>query len=197
MQNDSYAEARSLLSSDPQRAIQLLAGSNVSSEPEALFIRGVAFFRLGDFSSAESSFRGAIAMDAMRADAFYYLGLTRERRGNNAEALKAYRVAVSLDPSLSKAREKLAQLGAPAEPAISTPRPMQRRPLESELTLPDEDTEFEDYERRRRRKAVIDTRAGYHGQFKGMPVLAQAFTVVFFICLFGFFAFVFYNLVTR
>ena len=78
MQDDAYSEARSLLSSNPRKTIQLLSGTGSSSDPEALFLRGVAFFRLGDFASAEGSFRGAIALDATRADAFYYLGLALE-----------------------------------------------------------------------------------------------------------------------
>jgi tetratricopeptide (TPR) repeat protein len=198
MQNDRYAEARSLLSSNPQRAIQLLAGSTFSSDPEALFLRGVAFFRLGEFPSAENSFRGAIALDATRADAFYYLGLALERRGVTADAVKAYRAALALDPSLTKAREKLVLLGAPVEAAPpAAPSKEQRRPMDSELMLPDEDTEFADYERRKRRKAEIDARAEFEGQLKGMPAWAKVVTVVFFLFLLGFFGFVFYNLFTE
>ena len=195
-------EARSLLSSNPQQAIQLLTGTNFSSDPEALFLRGVAFFRLGEFPAAEGSFRGAIAVDPTRADAFYYLGLALERRGQAADAVKAYRAALALAPHLTQAREKLGLLhaspvpAAPVRTAAPASSPTQRRPVDSELTLP-YDAEFADYERRKRRKAAIDARAEFDGQLIGMPAWAKILTVVFFAFLLGFFAFVYYNLFTR
>jgi tetratricopeptide (TPR) repeat protein len=203
MQDGRYQEARSLLSSNPQRAIDLLAGRDFTRDPEALFLRGIAYFRLKDYPSAESSFRGAIAVDAMRADAFYYLGLALERRGVNADAVKAYRAALALDPHLTQAREKLGVLDASAMPAApvraaaAAPSPVQRRPVDSELMLPDEEAEFADYERRKRRKAAIDARAEFEGQIIGLPAWAKILTVVFFAFLLGFFAFVYLNLFTR
>jgi tetratricopeptide (TPR) repeat protein len=203
MQDGPIHEARSLLSSNPQKAIELLARSDLTRDPEALFLRGVAHFRLRDHSSAESSFREAIAMDGTRADAFYYLGLALERRGANADAVKAYRVAHALDPHLTKAREKLGMLdaslvpAAPVRTAAPAPSPVQRRPGDSELTLPNAEAEFADYERRKRRKAAIDARAEFDGQIIGMPAWARILTVVFFALLLGFFAFVYYNLFTR
>jgi tetratricopeptide (TPR) repeat protein len=202
MQTHNYAEARSLLSSNPQQTIQLLTGNNFRFDPEALFLRGVAFFRLGEFEAAESSLRGAIAVDATRADAFYYLGLALERRGHNADAVKAYRTALALDPRLTQARQKLGLLdaspmpAAPVRAATPAPPPVQRRPIDSELTLPN-DAEFADYERRKRRKAAIDARAEFEGQLIGTPAWAKVLTIVFFALLLGWFAFVYFNLFTR
>jgi tetratricopeptide (TPR) repeat protein len=200
MQAQNYAEARSLLSSNPQQTIQLLSGNDFRADPEALFLRGVAFFRLAEFEAAEGSFRGSIAVDATRADAFYYLGLALERRGQNADAVKAYRTALALDPRLTQAQQKLGLLdvmpAAPVRAAAPAPPPVQRRPIDSELTLPD-DAEFADYERRRRRKAAIDARAEFEGALIGMPGWAKILTVVFFAFLLGWFAFVYVNLFTR
>jgi tetratricopeptide (TPR) repeat protein len=203
MQDVLNHEVRSLLSSNPQQAIELLAGRDITGDPEALFLRGVAYFRLKDYRSAESSFRGAIAADGMRADAFYYLGLALERRGVTADAVKAYRAALALDPHLTQAREKLGMLdaspvpAAPVRAAAPAQLPVQRRPVDSELTLADDEAEFADYERRKRRKAAIDARAEFEGQLTGMPAWAKILTVVFFALLLGVFAFVYFNLFTR
>jgi hypothetical protein len=61
--------------------------------------------------------------------------------------------------------------------------------MDSELTLPDEEEQFADYERRKRRKAIIDTRAEFEGQLKGMPAWAKVLTAVFFVFLLGFMGF--------
>ena len=198
--NTVYADARSLLSSNPRNTIELLAGSDFDHVPEAQFLRGVAHFRLHEYASAENSFRGVLALDATRADAFYYLGLALERQGDNAAAAKAYRAALALDPSLTKAHVKLRTFddrvpSAPAPPSASVLG--QRRPVDSELMLPDEDAEFADYERRKRRKAAIDARAEFDGRIIGTPAWAKVVTVLFFTGLLGWFVFVYFNLFTR
>src|SRR5262245_49249390 len=201
MHEGAVREARSLLSSNPQKAIELLAGRESTGDAEALFLRGVAHFKLKDYPSAESSFRSALAVDAMRADAFYYLGLALERRGVNADAERAYRAALALDPHLIQAREKLGLPDAgpvPAAPGRAPERsPLQRRPIDSELMLPDEEAEFADYERRKRRKAAIDARAEFDGHIIGLPGWAKILTALFFTLLLSFFAFVYFNLFTR
>ena len=39
-----YVQARSLLSSNPRKAVELLAGSDLNDDPEAQFLSGVAQF---------------------------------------------------------------------------------------------------------------------------------------------------------
>lgn len=197
MHPDRLRDARDQLNRDPRDTIRILTDRNAGqpgADPEASYLLGVAFFRLNDFGSAEGQFRNSIALDPSKAEVFYYLGLTHERRGNPAEGVKAYQVAAALNPNFEQAQEKLRQLGASTRPANPPARP---RPIESELTLPSEDEEFADYERRRRRKAVIDASAEYHAQMAGLPAAWKVALVIGALVIVGFFGFAIYQGMTE
>ena len=76
----------------PRKAIMLLRRfpGLLGRDPEAAYVLGVAHFRLREYEPAERAFRHAIRLDPTRARAFYYLGLTMERRARETEALNAY-----------------------------------------------------------------------------------------------------------
>ena len=61
---------------------------------------------------------------------------------------------------------------APNNPPAHPP-PARNRPPTSELTLPETEEDFRDYERRRNRKAKIDARADYRAQLSGLPLWAK------------------------
>jgi tetratricopeptide (TPR) repeat protein len=149
------------------------AHGRVQGDPDAWYLLGVTQFRLGDFKAAESAFRTSLSLDGRRASAVYYIGLSLERQGRTDEALTAYRHALSIDPNLAKARDKVRTLSGGRDTtheaphaAVPTVRPAAR---DSELILPETDAEFEEYERRIRRKSRIDTQADYDAQISGLP----------------------------
>lgn len=165
MDADRRREAEDLLASGRiHEALSILNKSieqERAADPEILYLLGVAHFRLGDFSIAESDLRKAISLDPSRADAFYYLGLAAERQKHNGNALKAYQTALALNPTLEKAREKVDRLRGVSTEATSNAVGLKTgaKQPESELVLPTTDAEFVEYERRRRKKEEIDQRA--------------------------------------
>jgi tetratricopeptide (TPR) repeat protein len=168
-------EARRALEEDPRRAISILRRYRVqlTGSPRASYLLGVAHFRLREFQPAERAFRYAVRLDPTMSRAHYYLGLTMERQGRGDEAIMAYQTSLDLDPRFTKAREKLQQMGV----AAKAPRG-ERRPIRSELDLPADDDEFDDYTRRIQRKRMIDQRAQYAAQVNTLPWYAWAIMAV-------------------
>jgi tetratricopeptide (TPR) repeat protein len=165
-------EVRELLRRDPQRALLLARRARGDGDPDVPYLVGVARFRLGEFSAAEKAFHQAISMNAANADAFYYWGLSADRQGRPGDAIKAYRKTVTLNPNHKLARDKLRLLGQPVEPDDRNAERHDRRPSlskDSSLVLPDTEQDFIDYERRTRRKAIIDARAQNTAQIAGLP----------------------------
>lgn len=68
--------------------------------------RGLAEFRLGDYSAAEADFATGASL-AADGPAVYWLGRCREARGNINGAIEAYRHALLLQPELQEAKEHL------------------------------------------------------------------------------------------
>jgi protein O-mannosyl-transferase len=68
--------------------------------------RGLAEFRLGDYAVAEADFAKGASL-APDGAAVYWVGRSREARGNIAGAIEAYRHALALRPELREAKEHL------------------------------------------------------------------------------------------
>ena len=68
--------------------------------------RGLAEFRLGDYAAAEADFATGASL-APDGAAVYWLGRSREARGNINGAIEAYRSALVLQPELQEAKEHL------------------------------------------------------------------------------------------
>jgi tetratricopeptide (TPR) repeat protein len=172
-----------LAAKDPRGALAVLSGgSDVTKTAEVHYLTSVARFQLGEFGLAETDARRAMSQDPGHAKAAYYLGLSLERQGRVGEAVRAYRAAASLDPTLEQARTKLQQFGVQQEVAPPAP-PSPTRARETELELPDTDAEFDDYRRRVKRKAIIDARADYNAQMAGLPPWAWVLILLMVIFL--------------
>jgi tetratricopeptide (TPR) repeat protein len=154
MSTDPLGEAATLLDKGLVTEALAILKNESAEDRQVLYLLGIAHFRLKDYARAEDSLRRAILRDASRADCFYYLGLCAERQGRHDEARKNYQTALALNPNLKQAREKVEQLSG-----IETAQSPARKAPESELFLPRDDAEFDNYEQRRRRKDKIDALA--------------------------------------
>ena len=68
--------------------------------------RGLAEFRLGDYAAAQSDFATGASL-APDGAALYWLGRSREARGDIGGAIEAYRKALVLNPELADAKQRL------------------------------------------------------------------------------------------
>ena len=97
IEQNKLAEARAAfseaLSAQPQKQNSYVA-------------RGLAEFRLGDYADAEADFAKGASLTPDGA-AVYWLGRSREARGNINGAIEAYRNALVLQPELQEAKEHL------------------------------------------------------------------------------------------
>ncbi|MEW6285320.1 MAG: tetratricopeptide repeat protein [Chloroflexota bacterium] len=81
-----------------------VANDYPSSEPvpEALFLAGIARYRLGDFTGALASFQKDLILSTRPRDiarAYFWIGKTHERLGDNASAVQAWQQAQTTDPN--------------------------------------------------------------------------------------------------
>lgn len=85
---------------EPQEALHLfdLADERDPEQPAILLGRGVACFELLRWADAETALRAAIDVDEEVGDAWYYLGLIAERRGDDDGATQSFARAVAADP---------------------------------------------------------------------------------------------------
>ena len=90
---DARAAFSEALSAQPQKQNSYVA-------------RGLAEFRLGDYADAEADFAKGASLTPDGA-AVYWLGRSREARGNINGAIEAYRNALVLQPELQEAKEHL------------------------------------------------------------------------------------------
>ncbi|HEY9071893.1 MAG TPA: response regulator [Candidatus Ozemobacteraceae bacterium] len=66
--------------------------------------------RLGDYSAAERHLQQAVRLDARNPETFNLMGVTLEVSGNQLEAQKCYRAALSLHSGYEPARQNLERL---------------------------------------------------------------------------------------
>jgi tetratricopeptide (TPR) repeat protein len=80
---------------------------NVQPQKQNSYVaRGLAEFRLGDYAAAEADFVAGTSLSPDGA-AWYWLGRSREARGNINGAIEGYRNALVLQPELQEAKEHL------------------------------------------------------------------------------------------
>lgn len=99
-----------------------LRASSKRDDPRPAFNAGDALYRLEEYQAAVEAFQilsSSAAAPAVRAAASYNLGNSLMKQGKTAEAVKAFRDAVILDPSDAQARHNLAV-------ALKTPRQPQK-----------------------------------------------------------------------
>jgi len=99
-------------------ASALAMGSSSSDDDDAKpaktaapseFDMGVAAIEAQNWSEAQKHMAAAIDLDSTNADAFNYLGYARRKSGDHEGALKAYNVALQLDPEHKGAHEYIGQ----------------------------------------------------------------------------------------
>lgn len=78
------------------------------NDPVILMKLGICQFRTEDFIAAEQSFQKVVQLQIRNHTAWYYLGLSQERRNNSSDAQTAYQFALSLQPDFKEAQHKLA-----------------------------------------------------------------------------------------
>jgi tetratricopeptide (TPR) repeat protein len=85
------------------------SSSSSTSEAPSEYKMGVAAVEAQDWAKAEKHMIASINEDSNNADAFNYLGYARRKAGNHEGALKAYSVALDLDPKHKGAHEYIGQ----------------------------------------------------------------------------------------
>jgi tetratricopeptide (TPR) repeat protein len=94
---------------DPQSAVRLLeplvsadaeAPKGIPSRLAARLLLARAYFHSADLDRAEEQFRRVLDLDPADHFAHFALGRTLERQGRPVEALRHYRIAAAMTPSL-------------------------------------------------------------------------------------------------
>lgn len=75
---------------------QVEARPKLNSQAAQYYDSGMRAFQVGDLDGATSQFEKATEADAQAYQAYYSLGVIRERRGNNAGALAAYAKSIGI-----------------------------------------------------------------------------------------------------
>src|SRR5262249_51208889 len=97
--------------------------------PNHAFLVGRAHYEIGEFEKAAELIEDAAAKDTRHAEAYYYLGLIRDERGNTHAATQAFLKARELDlelgmPPWAPGREVFQTL---AEKAVASLNPVLQR----------------------------------------------------------------------
>ena len=87
-------------------------------EPDKASIRetlGLAYYRLGRFDEAEAEFRAVLDLSPVNDYAHYVLGRILEKRGEDQEANRHYKLASSLSPGTAHYASRIRDLDDPVE----------------------------------------------------------------------------------
>ncbi|MGX6607714.1 tetratricopeptide repeat protein [Micromonosporaceae bacterium Da 78-11] len=189
---------------NPRQVVGALDGEvrRTPRDADAAFLYGVALFRLGDFGPAERWFQAARRLRPTDPTATYYAGLCAERLGRGREAIEAYRQALSLDPTMRVAREKLRSAGIPGpaaaarvsrhprEQPVAGPAPRPPRPApqasarpKTAFWLPDNAADFREFERLYPQRALIEARAEKAVWWPSLPVWTKLIIIGFCLLL--------------
>jgi hypothetical protein len=93
------------------------------SDQRARYLLGMAAYRAGDNALAYRTFTQLVQEAPTLVPAHYYLGITLARMGRIDEARQHLTAAVTLDPSYTAARDRLAQLEASVAKPAAGPAP--------------------------------------------------------------------------
>ena len=94
------AAVASLQSNQPEAAIRLLERAQGQCGESAAFYRvlGTAYYRAGDFQSSQVALTKALSLDNSSPLAYFLMGCTMRRLGNQTEAERHFQLARRLDP---------------------------------------------------------------------------------------------------
>ena len=84
---------------------------------------GFVALRMSDIGRAERRFGAALKADSQNADAWYGIGLIRERQGKREQAITAFRRALRIAPGYADAKHRLDALGYLGEALPPVRRP--------------------------------------------------------------------------
>ena len=108
--------------------------AQMPADSELYYLLGVAAFRSGDRTKAESAFRKAIQQNPDHAYAQYGLGLIFCEIGQPQQAQQFFQAALNADPSMQEARQQLANLASQeglTQPPVGAAGPPAAAPAES------------------------------------------------------------------
>ncbi|MDD2733796.1 MAG: tetratricopeptide repeat protein [Desulfuromonadaceae bacterium] len=71
--------------------------SSKASVANAALSNGLTLYQKGDYKGAAAAFRMTTAMDPTNVEGYNYLALADQKLGKNKEAIKAYKISLSLD----------------------------------------------------------------------------------------------------
>jgi tetratricopeptide (TPR) repeat protein len=98
---------------------QAVERPQMNAQAAQAYARGLAAFQAGDLGNAQAEFTRATQADASAYQAFYSLGVVRERLNNRAAAITAYRQALNVvrdyEPAIVGVAIAQAQLGKAQE----------------------------------------------------------------------------------
>lgn len=77
---------------------------------DAYIEKGIAYFRMQDYSSAQHTFTMATTVSNTDADAYFWLGRCAEAKNQKDDAMRYYREALALDKTLVEAKERMERL---------------------------------------------------------------------------------------
>jgi tetratricopeptide (TPR) repeat protein len=179
---------------------------------EAMHLLGMAYYESGYFADAESVYSTMLEQEPNDFRAMFGMGVSLERLGRLDEAEQWLTATLKANPSFDRASRRLEKLHAARnaepvkmlrearEPTYAPANPQRRasnggdeegpegRPSlgrASSLVLPDTEQDFIDYDRRTRRKAIIDARANNVAQIAGIPWWGKLLVVIIAILLLG------------
>jgi tetratricopeptide (TPR) repeat protein len=177
---DQTRKARLWGSSDHRAVIAELASETSSdqADPDALYLQGVAYFRLKDYPSAVRVLRRAVKRRPDDAHSWYYLGFSSEQLDQFPEAISAYRAAArNASPALAPlVQKRLAGLDPEyrpsprgGQPSVPPPAGDSDSQLQSQLMYPSTEAGWLQRKRDAERLAEIEAHAAYRGEVRGAP----------------------------
>jgi pSer/pThr/pTyr-binding forkhead associated (FHA) protein len=181
---------------------------------EAMHLLGIAYYESRHFADAESVYSTIWQLEPNDFRATFGMGISLQRLGRFDEAAQWLAATLRINPGFERAARRLRQLETARDPqpvkveregkeparstalsALQRGQPNERNdegparrpslPRESSLVLPDTDEEFVDFERRARRKAIIEARANNVAQIAGIPWWGKLLIVIMVIFLLG------------
>lgn len=98
-----YAEYAFGDSAASVRDLSIYIDSSVKQNADALFLRGLAYQNLGDWSKSAADFEKVVELDNSSSALFYYLGVSLANANEDAKSIESFKKALELDPSFGTA----------------------------------------------------------------------------------------------
>ncbi|MCK5437908.1 MAG: tetratricopeptide repeat protein, partial [Desulfobulbaceae bacterium] len=99
----------------------LLKGTDLDDErPDIHNLLGFCHFKLKEYETAITHFKRTVELNPSSAMDYANLGINYQRIGKNEQAAGYFELALTLDPSITFARDNLAEILAQQEKQIRT-----------------------------------------------------------------------------